>query len=147
PLLDTVIKINLEQPQRIIQIIKKHFTELKGLRVAVLGLAFKPDTDDMRESPAISIINTLLKEGSVIKAYDPVAMSAARKVLPAEQVSFENSLECVLSDIDVVILVTRWDQFNGVPNILKAQKSPPLLVDGRRMLNKEDILRYDGIGL
>lgn len=147
PLLDTVIKINLEQPQRIIQIIKKHFTELKGLRIAILGLAFKPDTDDMRESPAISIINTLLKEGGVIKAYDPVAMSAARKVLPAEQISFENSLECVLSDVDVVILVTRWNQFSDVPNILKAQKSPPLLVDGRRMLNKEDILHYDGIGL
>ena len=147
PLLDTVIKINLEQPQRIIQIIKKHFTELKGLRIAILGLAFKPDTDDMRESPAISIINSLLKEGSVIKAYDPVAMSAARKVLPAEQISFENSLECALSDVDVVILVTRWNQFSDVPNILKAQKSPPLLVDGRRMLNKEDILHYDGIGL
>ena len=147
PLLDTVIKINLEQPQRIIELIKKHYPELKGLRVAILGLAFKPDTDDMRESPAISIINTLLKEGSLIKAYDPVATNAAKKVLPADQISFEHSLEDVLDDVDVAVLVTRWEQFNKVTALLNNHDKPPLLIDGRRMLNKEDIQHYDGIGL
>src|ERR1044072_1630103 len=86
PLLDAVIKTNLGQPQRILEILDGHFPTLGGLKVSILGLAFKPDTDDMRESPAIPIIRALLKRGAVVAAFDPVANAAAGKVLASDAV-------------------------------------------------------------
>src|SRR6185295_13146068 len=82
PLLDTVVKINEQQPRRVVELLEKHFPSLAGVRISVLGLAFKPDTDDMRESPAIPIIRDLLALGAVVSAYDPVAAESAKKVLP-----------------------------------------------------------------
>lgn len=147
PLLDAVIQINLKQPMRIIGIMEKHFESLKDLRVSILGLAFKPGTDDMRESPAIPIINALLNAGAKIRAYDPIATEAAKKVLPEDKMIFVDSLESVLEDADVLVLVTRWDQFTEVPQLLKQSTRPPLLIDGRRQLSKHEVERYDGIGL
>jgi UDPglucose 6-dehydrogenase/GDP-mannose 6-dehydrogenase len=82
PLLDAVIQTNQAQPARMIALLQKHFASLRGLRVALLGLAFKEDTDDMRESPAIPIARTLVEHGAYVVAYDPIAGSAARAVLP-----------------------------------------------------------------
>lgn len=147
PLLDAVIQINLEQPQRVIEILERHFPSLQGLRVSVLGLAFKPDTDDMRESPAIPIIRELVARGASISAYDPVATESAQKVLPPERIQFLGGLESALQDTDAAVLVTRWDEFQRVPEIIAGMEKPPLIVDGRRMLDKRQILRYAGIGL
>ena len=79
-LLDAVIQVNQEQPQQVIHVLNKHFPSLKGIRIAILGLAFKPGTTDMRESPAIPIIKELLAKGAEIKAYDPVASAEAQKI-------------------------------------------------------------------
>ncbi len=147
PLLDTVIKINLKQPQKVIEILEQNFPTLKGLRVCVLGLAFKPDTDDMRESPAIPIVRELLARGAVVSAYDPVATEAAKKVLPAAQMEFVGNLEAALSGVDAAVLVTSWDIFKQIPDILRRLDRPPIIVDGRRMLDKRQIPRYAGIGL
>jgi len=147
PLLDTVIQINLKQPQRVIEILERSFPSLRGLKVSILGLAFKPDTDDMRESPAIPIAGELLARGAVVSAYDPVATEAARRVLPADRIRFVDTLEQALADTDAAVLVTRWDEFKRIPDVLGRMPKPPLIVDGRRMLDKRRIARYAGIGL
>lgn len=147
PLLDTVIKINLAQPQRIIEILNRHFPSLDGLKVTVLGLAFKPDTDDMRESPAIPIIRELVKRDAVVAAFDPVANESARKVLGNAPLRFAESLEQAVDGADAIVLVTSWDAFRSLPELLAGARKPPLVVDGRRMLDKKRLARYAGIGL
>jgi UDPglucose 6-dehydrogenase len=146
-LLETVIRINQDQPGQIISILKNHFPQLKGLRVAVLGLAFKPGTDDMRESPAIPIVNDLLAAGAVIRAFDPVARDEAIKIFGDNGITYFDSLSQVLDNTDAALLLTRWEEFAGLPELLAKKKSPPLLIDGRRMLDKQSLARYAGIGL
>jgi UDPglucose 6-dehydrogenase/GDP-mannose 6-dehydrogenase len=146
-LLDAVLRINEQQPQQVLQLIKKHFPDLRGVRVAILGLAFRPDTNDMRESPAIPIMRQLLQEGAVIQAYDPVATHAAEKIFSNGEVHFAPSLSEVLTGVAVAVLVTRWDEFHQLPALLKPMASPPVVVDGRRMLDKHAFARYEGIGV
>ena len=146
-LLDAVLKVNEQQPQKVIQLLKKHFASLKGVRVSILGLAFRPDTNDMRESPAIPIIRSLLREGAVITGYDPVATEEARKLFSSQELELSGSLSDALVKADAVVLVTRWDEFRNVPDLLKGRTPQPLFVDGRRLLDKSSIARYEGIGL
>ena len=146
PLLDAVIRTNLAQPARMIALLERHFPALQGLKVAVLGLAFKEDTDDVRESPAISIIKMLVERGVQVTAYDPIAQDAARVVLPRDVV-YAPSLEAAVVDADAALLVTRWAQFQRLPELLSQQAAPPLLIDGRRMLARDAYVRYEGIGL
>jgi UDPglucose 6-dehydrogenase/GDP-mannose 6-dehydrogenase len=145
--LDAVLEVNEQQPARVIQLLKKHFASLDGVRIAVLGLAFRPDTSDMRESPAIPIVRRLLQEGASLKGYDPVAMAEARKLFSAQEMQLCGSLAEAVSKTDAVVLVTRWDEFRNIPELLASQDPPPLVVDGRRMLDKTKIARYEGIGL
>jgi UDPglucose 6-dehydrogenase/GDP-mannose 6-dehydrogenase len=146
-LLDTVIKINLKQPQKIIEILERNFPSLDGLKVCILGLAFKPDTDDVRESPAIPIARELLARGAIVSAFDPVANDSAKKFIPAERVRFVDSLDAALRDVDAAVLVTSWDVFRRLPEITRDMSPAPLIVDGRRMLDKRQIARYAGIGV
>jgi UDPglucose 6-dehydrogenase len=145
-LLRSVMAINEAQPGQVLRQLETHFAVLAGLRVGVLGLAFKPDTDDVRESPAFPVIRLLLERQATVKAYDPVAIPQARGIL-GEAVTYADSLEECLAEVDVVVLLTRWKQFEAVPTLLSGMKSPPLLVDGRRQLDKRDVPRYTGIGL
>jgi UDPglucose 6-dehydrogenase/GDP-mannose 6-dehydrogenase len=145
PLLDAVIATNLAQPARMLALLERHFASLQGLRVAVLGLAFKEDTDDLRESPAIQIVRMLVERGVRVSAYDPVAQQAALAALP-DGVRFAPSLEAVLDGADAALLITRWDEFRRLPALLAALARPPILIDGRRMIERADVPRYDGIG-
>jgi UDPglucose 6-dehydrogenase len=126
-------------------LLRRHFTELRGLRVAVLGLAFKEDTDDMRESPAIPIVRELLEQGAQVTAYDPIAADAARKVLP-DGVRYVQSLEQALQQVDAALLVTRWDDFQRVPALLKGRADAPVVIDGRRVIEPGSVPRYEGVG-
>ncbi len=146
-LLSAVIQINLQQPKRILEILKGHFPSIRDLRVAVLGLAFKPETDDVRLSPAIPIIQYLLSEGAAVNVYDPVACSEAKKIFDVKAVKYHNSLSAVVKDVDAVILVTKWEEFKKLPTILKNLNKQPVVIDGRRMLCKTSVAKYDGIGL
>jgi UDPglucose 6-dehydrogenase/GDP-mannose 6-dehydrogenase len=145
--LRSVLDVNRERPGRVLEAIKHHVPSLKGKAVAVLGLAFKPDTDDVRESPAFPIIERLLAEGATVTAYDPVATEPARRALGAKPVRYAESLASALTEADVVVLVTRWREFGAVPDTLRKLGRSPLVFDGRRMLDKNAIDRYDGIGL
>jgi len=146
-LLKAVIRINEQQPERLLSILKGHFQSLKDLRVAVLGLAFKPDTSDIRLSPALPVIRRLLEEGAKVKAHDPVANDEARHVLGVAPIEFCDDLTQALTGVDAVLLITRWEHFRRVPEIIKQFGQAPLIVDGRRMLDKRDLPRYAGIGL
>ena len=146
PVLNAVIKTNEQQYLQVITLLKKHFPSLKGIRISILGLAFKPDTDDMRESPAIPIINSLLAEQARVQAYDPVANSEARKIF-GDKITLVDSLPQALSGADAVVLVTRWDEFRQVPDLLSHVNLQPVFIDGRRMLDKQSLARYEGIGL
>jgi len=89
---------------------KEKLTELKGKRIAVLGLAFKPDTDDMREARSIPIINQLLTEGADVTAYDPVAVSNAKSIF-GDKIKYASSAINCLNDTDCCIIVTEWQEF------------------------------------
>ena len=146
-LLSSVIDINKEQPKQVLNLLLKHYPKLEGKKIAILGLAFKPGTNDMRESPAIPIVNDLLAENTIITAYDPVAQEEAKKVFDNLNITYSKSVYEVVKGVDAVLLLTRWPEFETLPEILNAAENPPLLIDGRRMLQKDCLPRYEGIGL
>lgn len=146
-MLRSVLDINRGRPDRVLEGIAHHMPSLRGTTVAVLGLAFKPDTDDVRESPAFPIIDRLLAAGAKVTAFDPIASEPARRALGDKAVRYAETLEGALAHADVVVLVTRWREFAAVPEILRRIGRAPLVFDGRRMLDKNTIDRYEGIGL
>ena len=143
--LESVIRTNEEQPKRTVALLRKHWANLKGVRVAVLGLSFKPETSDVRESPAFPILRELLDAGAVVKAFDPVARHEAEKAFPEPKVSYCDTLDAALADIDAVIVVTPWKEFRDVPARLKGRQV--VFVDGRRAFDKQSVAKYEGIGL
>jgi UDPglucose 6-dehydrogenase/GDP-mannose 6-dehydrogenase len=146
-LLESVIRINEEQPKRTVALLRKHWSSLKGVRVAVLGLSFKPETSDVRESPAFPIMRELLDSGAAVKAYDPVAKHEAQKAFPDTKVNYCDSLDAALADIDAVVVVTPWKEFKDVPARLAATQPKTVFVDGRRAYDKQSLANYEGIGL
>jgi UDPglucose 6-dehydrogenase len=145
PLLDAVIETNRAQPERMLALLGKHFPSLRGVKVGLAGLAFKEDTDDMRESPSITLARLLLERGAVVSGYDPVAKDTARAALPAG-VTLVDSLEQLVDGADALLLVTRWAEFQRLPALLGGRPNAPLLVDGRRVLDPRSVPRYEGIG-
>ncbi|MFZ2198847.1 MAG: nucleotide sugar dehydrogenase, partial [Thermodesulfovibrionales bacterium] len=146
-LLDAVMKINKRQPGEILFLLKRNLSSLEGKHIAVLGLAFKPGTDDMRESPAIPVVRGLLSEGARIKAYDPIAKDEAKKLFGNHDIVYPDNLAQTLEGAEAVVLLTRWEEFNNVPEALRQMTPQPLFIDGRRMIEKHSVARYEGIGL
>jgi UDPglucose 6-dehydrogenase/GDP-mannose 6-dehydrogenase len=146
-LLQSVIEVNEEQPSKAVALLEKHWPDLMGIRVAVLGLAFKPGTNDVRESPAFAILRELLKRGAVPKAFDPVAMDEARRVIRGDGIAYCESLSAALLDIDAVIVVTPWPEFREVPALLRGRRPAPVFVDVRRAFDRGSVECYEGVGL
>jgi UDPglucose 6-dehydrogenase len=148
-IVDAVIEVNRRQRQAMVPKIEKLVGELKGKTVAILGLAFKPETDDMREAPAIDIIAGLLDRGATVRAYDPVAMSEAAKVLP--QVSFASDEYEAVTDADALVFVTEWNQFRALDmgRVRDLMKSPRI-ADLRNIYDPGDMrelgFEYVGVG-
>ncbi|HKU15973.1 MAG TPA: UDP-glucose/GDP-mannose dehydrogenase family protein [Steroidobacteraceae bacterium] len=144
PLLGSVLDINRSQPQELLALVRKHFPDLEGVRVSVLGLAFKPDTDDLRESPAFPIVRALREAQAQITVYDPVARPSGHPDLA--NVRTATSLEEAVQDAQVLVHVTRWPQFEQIGALLRRLGRDVLVVDGRRNLRATDFERYEGIG-
>jgi UDPglucose 6-dehydrogenase len=148
-LLKAVQRINEHQRQLVVKKAKDALWNLKGKTACILGLSFKPNTDDMRESPSISIINELQKQGALIKVYDPQAMEAAKAFL--QDVEYcQNPYEAA-KDSDILILVTEWDEFKNLDfTKIKQLLKQPIIIDGRNIFDpvtmKEYGLIYSGIG-
>ena len=146
-LLRSVMEINREQPGKLIQLLRKHNISFRNLKVGVLGLTFKPDTDDLRESPAIPVIASLLQEGVYVKAYDPVAKEGAKKLFGTTNIEYPDSVKETLLGVDAVILITRWKEFDNLNLLVDELQTQPLIIDGRRMLDRKAFKKYEGIGL
>ena len=148
-IVDAVIEVNRRQRLAMIPKIEKLLGELKGKTVAILGLAFKPETDDMREAPAIDIISGLLERGATVRAYDPVAMTEAAKVLP--EVSFARDEYEAVTDADALVFVTEWNQFRALDmrRVRDLMKSPRI-GDLRNIYDPADMralgFEYVGVG-
>lgn len=143
-LLQSVLDINRDQPEEMLRLIRRHFASLRDVEVAVLGIAFKPGTDDVRESPAFPILRKLKAEGARLTAFDPVARPSETEDLA--NVTIAASLREAVSEADVVVLVTRWAEFAKLADVLKELGRSPLVVDGRRVLDPRSFTRYEGIG-
>jgi UDPglucose 6-dehydrogenase/GDP-mannose 6-dehydrogenase len=146
-LLKSVIDINKHQPKQVMDRLRKHYPKLEGKKVAVLGLAFKPGTDDMRESPAIPIVQELVASKAVVTAYDPVAQEEAQKIFTKGGIEYCDSIEQTVEGVEAILLLTRWPEFKALPEILKGRGASPLVVDGRRLLPKGCVETYEGIGI
>lgn len=145
-LLESVISVNLQQPQQMLDKLQPYFPELKGLKVCVLGMAFKPGTDDIRESPSLPVTEALLREHAVVTSYDPIARHEAEAVF-GSKVRFYDDLSEAINGAQAILIMTRWPQFMELPELLAGRQHQPLVIDGRRMLDKDSIVRYEGIGL
>jgi len=148
-LLGAVIEVNELQKRRVVGKLQKHLGSLAGKRVALLGLAFKPDTDDMREASSLVLAARLQGEGATVAAYDPVAAEAARGLL--DGVDFRDSALEALDGADAAVLVTEWSEFRELDWAAAAERmARPLLVDGRNFLEPATMLaagfEYEGIG-
>jgi UDPglucose 6-dehydrogenase/GDP-mannose 6-dehydrogenase len=143
-LLSAVLQINYSQPAEMLKLARKHRPNLQGAKVTVLGLAFKPDTDDIRESPAFPVLRLFRDQGAVLTAYDPIAKPLEHEAM--QGVMLANSTLDAIRDADIVVLVTRWDEFRQLPQMLKNLKRSPLVIDGRRVLSPADFATYEGIG-
>lgn len=146
-LLRSVIDINVDQPNRLIELIGRHYESVKGLKIGVLGIAFKPGTDDVRESPALTLISQLRDQGALVSAYDPIAIETGREELGEKGIKYTESMHDCVEDADVVVIVTRWPEFSQLPELIAKREKPPLVVDGRRMIDKDIVAAYEGVGL
>ena len=134
----SAIVVNEKQPLRVIELLRKHLLSLKGKTIGVLGLAFKPDTDDVRDSRSIPIVEKLLEEGATVKVFDPKAMNNFKKVFP--HITYCSSAVEVLEDCEAVLILTKWDEFR------KLDYSGKIVVDGRRVLEAKKTARiYEGV--
>nr|WP_320161328.1 UDP-glucose/GDP-mannose dehydrogenase family protein [uncultured Methanoregula sp.] len=136
-LLNAVLSINNLQPIRMISLLKRHVPDLRGKQIGILGLAFKPDTDDIRESRAIPIVENLVHEGCRIVAFDPKAMDNFRKMFP--KIEYADAPEQILSS-DAILIVTEWGIFNTLDYRNK------IVIDGRFIENaKKNAKVYEGV--
>jgi UDPglucose 6-dehydrogenase len=143
-------EVNEERPARLVEKLRQALWVLSGKTVAVLGLSFKPDTDDVREAPALALIRLLLEEGCSARAYDPVATATARKVLGERIVFCDDAYEAV-TGADALVLVTEWDEFRHLDlNRLKGLLTLPVIIDGRNVFDPKTLSEagfiYHGVG-
>jgi len=149
-LLEAVLDVNEKQALNIVESARQQLGDLVKKRIAILGLSFKPNTDDMRDAPSVRIVKRLLDEGASVVVYDPAAMKNASAIFK-DQVDYAKSgLECV-SNADCAIIVTEWDEFRKFgPDDFKEKMRCAVLIDGRKIydpLRFSKELNYVGIGL
>jgi len=144
-LLEAVADINDRQPARLVDLLRRELENLHGSRITVLGLAFKPDTDDVRFSPAFPILRLLRETGAEVTVHDPMVGPQALGGLG--DVTYVAELADAVKQADAIVIVTRWDQYHRLPELIEQLDPPPLVVDGRRMLDKTSVPSYTGVGL
>jgi UDPglucose 6-dehydrogenase len=148
-ILDAVIEVNQRQRRQMLAKIKKLVGNLEGSTVAVLGLAFKPETDDMREAPALDIIRSIVESGASVRAYDPVAMTQAAKILP--DIEYAADEYDAVQGAEVLVFVTEWNQFRALDMTrIRDLMKTPRIADLRNIYEPEDMrelgFEYVGVG-
>ena len=138
-ILRAVENVNQRQKVRLVAKMKQHFGSLKGRRIAVWGLAFKPKTDDMREAPSVPLVTALLDAGATVSAYDPEAMKVARTIF-GSRVDFKDKGYEALAGADGLVIVTEWHEFREPDwNRIKKLLKTPVIFDGRNIYNPDHL--------
>lgn len=148
-IVEAAVAVNEQQRRVMIQKIKHITGGVKGKTIAFLGLSFKPNTDDMREAPAADIIQALLQEGAQIRAYDPVAMPEARKILPS--ITYGKDAYDIMEGADALIFITEWNQFRSLDlDKIKSLLNTPLVIDLRNIYEPSKMIdkgfKYYSVG-
>ena len=148
-LLKGVISANKRQRELMVEKIKHHLDDLNGKTIGILGLAFKQNTDDIRKSPSIDIIQLLLKEGAHIKCFDPLAMDNTKKILP--NLTYCQDEYETAQGSDALVILTEWNQFRNIDlSKIKKLLKTPVLLDLRNLYEPEKVKSlgfiYEGIG-
>jgi UDPglucose 6-dehydrogenase len=148
-IVDAVIEVNTRQQKEMLTKIRRLVGNVKGKTVAILGLAFKPETDDMREAPSIGIIKGLCADGAIVRAYDPVAKSEAIKILP--DIVYVDDEYAAVTNADAVVFVTEWNQFRALDMTrIRDLMKKPRIADLRNICDPEDMrelgFEYVGVG-
>lgn len=143
--------VNDSQREVLVEKIKTHFPDLQGKTFAIWGLSFKPKTDDMREAPALTIIDVLLKAGAKVVAYDPQAMEVARDFYLKDSISYAKNPNEALQGADALVLVTEWTEFRSLNfEVLRERMSGRHIFDGRNIYDRSEVeaegFTYEGIG-
>jgi UDPglucose 6-dehydrogenase len=151
PIVEAAREVNYRQRERIIEKLLAELKILKGRTVGLLGMAFKPHTDDLRDAPALDIAKRLIERGVKVKAHDPVALERVAKEFPELEISYCDSPEQTANEADALILVTEWPQYRDISwENLASQMRSPLVLDGRNFLDRERLekagFKYLGIG-
>jgi UDPglucose 6-dehydrogenase len=152
-LLEAVEEVNLQQAAHVVSLAKQELGNLKGKRIALLGLSFKPGTDDMREAPSIKVANHLYAQDAEIIAYDPKAIPNAKNrfIRDTIKIDYAESIEACLQDADCCIIITEWDEFKVLkPEVFNENMKQSIIIDGRRIFDasfRERVAAYRGIGL
>jgi UDPglucose 6-dehydrogenase len=143
-LLEAIHRRNLEQRQAMIRrVIARLGPDLHGRRLAIWGLAFKPKTDDVREAPAITVIQALLEAGASVAAYDPHATGTTRTVF-ADRISYETDAYAATRGADALLVFTEWNEFRSPDfELLRRNLKQPLIFDGRNLYDPATVARYD----
>ncbi len=150
-LLHSTVRVNREQRHRMISHLQDALKTIKGRRVAVWGLAFKPGTDDLRDAPALTVIGELLRLGARVHVYDPVAMATLQRDYPDLEVVYADNAVAALRGAEALMVLTEWPEFAQIPLTQIAQGlSRPVLIDGRNLWTPESAKRagldYHGVG-
>jgi UDPglucose 6-dehydrogenase len=151
-LLEAAEKVNRKQKLSVIPKIENLLgNDLENKTIAILGLSFKPKTDDMREAPSLEIINNLVERDAIVKVYDPIAMENAKKILKDKQVYYAHDEYDTIKDADALIIVTEWDSFRGLnKEKIKSLMKKPNIIDGRNIYDKNEFIKsgfnYIGVG-
>jgi len=148
-IVEAAIKVNEKQKLRVVEKLLNFIPNLKGKTIGLLGLAFKPNTDDVRDAPALAVISEILKKGGQIKAYDPAAMEEMRKHFP--EITYVASSEDAVKNTDAVIILTEWNEFRNMNlDYLRSVMKQPVMIDARNIYEPELVIekgfRYDCIG-
>jgi len=142
-LLEEAVRLNQGQPLRIVDLLRKRAGSLKGRNIAVLGLAFKPETDDVRESPAIKVVSELLRYGARVRAYDPRAAENFRKVSP--RAGYFRSAQEALKGADACLVLTEWPEFRELTDQDFSGMRERIIIEGRKALNPNRVSGFEGV--
>ena len=146
-MLNAVEKTNRQQINNIIELIRKNIGKIKGKRITVLGVAFKPNTDDIRDSMSIELIHRLIKSGAVVKIHDPKALDNARKIF-YDNITYTNSISSALKNSQCVVIMTKWKEYERINNKTIKYMNRKFIIDTRRILSNKNLdAKYYGIGL
>jgi UDPglucose 6-dehydrogenase len=148
-ILNAVMKVNGERRAMMVERLDELLDGVKGKRIGLLGLAFKPNTDDMRDAPSIDISRELIAKGASVQAFDPVAMDVAKSMLP--DVEMMPDAYAVASGADALVVVTEWNEFKHLDlERIRDSMQQPIILDGRNIYQPELIkalgFRYRGVG-